>query len=490
MGVRRVIDVDEPRSPGWWLKTLSKALVERNTSPGWRTSSLRREARPPLDLLADYLRGDPPLPQVAEGWRDGFRQFMRLSRMNYAELAVEPTRERMVPVGFHTAAEGDENGDPEAARIMRASDLDLKMTDVFSGMLALGDSYAIVGAPDGVTGVPLITAEDARQVITAHDPATGETLAALKMFRDDWDAADFAYVYLATGEVWKARRDGSSSLASLRFSARSWSWTSESPEKLPYRRIPVVRFQNRGGVGEFEPHLDVLDRINDGLLDRVVIAKIQAFRQRAIKNLPSHDEDGEEIDYTDVFSADPGALWQVPDGVDFWESQPIDLGPIRMAVKDDVEAFAAVTRTPLHLITPDAASGSAEGASLMREGQLYKVEDRRRRGGSSLAQLMSLAFLFAGDEARSERAEIKTIWQPAERYSLTEKMSAATQAKAAGLPQAAIFTDVMQYGPEDVARLESMRGGDLLYSLLNAPAPVAAQQQPQAVPAEPVEADV
>jgi hypothetical protein len=82
---------------------------------------------------------------------------------------------------------------------------------------------------------------------------------------------------------------------------------------------------NRNGVGEFEPHLDVLDRINHMILQRMVIATMQAFRQRAIKgdteDMPDKDpETGEEIDYDDIFAADPGALWRLPKVRDMWES--------------------------------------------------------------------------------------------------------------------------------------------------------------------------
>jgi hypothetical protein len=480
-----VIDgVDDYQSPAWWIKRLSSELLRRNQSPQWRTTSLTREARPPLDLLSDYLRGDPPLPKVAEGWQAGFRQYMRMARMNYAELVVEPTRERMIPIGFRTAASDDENGDSEAARVMAVQDLELKLTDAFDSMLGLGDGYAIVGLPDEESGVPLITAEDPRQVITAHDPATGRGLAGLKLFRDEWDAKDWAFLYLAgeRGEpvqLWVASRGGISGLsASSRFMPKTWEWDPDRHGAvLPFDRLNVVRFQNRRGVGEFEPHLDVLDRINDTLLDRVVISKIQAYRQRAIRGLPETSdgaeptEDGSNvIDYTDVFSADPGSMWQVPEGVEFWESSPVDLGPVRLAIQDDVKALAAVTRTPLHLITPDAANGSAEGAALMREGHLAKVKDRRRRAGSGLAELMSLAFSAMDDEQRADRSGIVTIWEPAEQFSLTERMSAATQAKAAGLPQDAVFTDVMQYRPEDVDRLNGMRAKDLLYALTQAPA--------------------
>lgn len=477
------IDVDTPQSPGWWMRQLGRKLNDRLVGRGWSRTG-RRDTRPGLTLLHDYFRGEPPLPQCADGWRKGFADLLRLSRLNVAPMAVEPTRHRMVPLGFRTAAAGDESsGDAQADRIARANDLPVKFPDIAQWMLELGDAYSIVGKPNA-DGVPLITAEDPRQVITAHDAATGDYLAGLKVFRDDWDTADFAYLYLASGDVFVATRKAKSSLIGTpyyRFSPSSWSWDEDRSGSLPYSVVPVTRFRNQDGKGEFEPHLDLLDRINNSILDRVTVSKIQAFRQRAVKGLPDryppgHPQAGQKIDYSDVFEADPGALWKVPPNVDFWESTPTDLGPIRMAIKDDVEWFAALTSVPLHTVTPDAANGSAEGASLLREGQTFKVEDRRMRAGVGLARTMSLAFQFMGDEQRADRSMIETIWAPAERYSLQEKSQAAAQQKAAGVPDAMIAEKVLQWSPSDIARAKQERADEFFTAV--APTSLASLAQP------------
>lgn len=461
------IDVEVVRSPGWWLKVLGRELHARNRSPQWsRVAKQRGELRPPLELLWDYFRGDPPLPQAADGWKAGFREFLRMSRMNYAELVVEAARERMVFSGFRTGAAGDENEDGQARKIMRANDFYVFAADVIQWMLALADGYAIVGKPRA-NGIPLLTAEDPRQTITAHDAATGEYLAGLKLFRDDWDGTDFAHVFVP-GQVHVAtRKSGTSALAgpTFRLNPRSWEWDEKASGDIPGGDgvIPIVRFRNRNGVGEYEPHLDVLDRINNTILDRVVISKIQSFRQRAIRNLPDIDEKtGEVIDYTGMFDADPGALWKVPEGVEFWESQPVDQGPIRESIKDDVQGLASVTRTPLHYVTPQAAEGSAEGATLMREGHIYRVEDRRNRAAGSMARVMALAFRFMEDSERSDPAMIEALWKPAERFSLGERFDAVSKAKGI-LPTEALWTDVLQYAPDEVPRLQAQRATDILF---------------------------
>ena len=238
-------------------------------------------------------------------------------------------------------------------------------------------------------------------------------------------------------------------------------------------RVALVDSVNKGGVGEYERHLDDLDRINDGIFMRVTIAKFQAFRQRAAK-LPDKDDDGTPMDYTGVFTADPGALWQVPLEADFWESTPIDLNPLRMAIRDDVEALALAIGIPLHWISPDAASGSAAGATLQNDGVVFRAEDRQRRVNSGLAESFSLAFEAMGEAERAQAWKIRTIWAPVERFSLSDKAAALPQFKSAGVPWDTMMIDVLQKTPAELPSLKAQRSADALWDAMNAPAPAPA----------------
>lgn len=466
--------IDTATPQGEWLQRLGTALMDRrNGRRGrvrWNQQTIRsNRVRPPIDLLEAYFSGDPPLQQVAGEWQGYVREFIRKGRLNIADLLVSSTANRMQLRDFRTAAADDEMGDERARDIMRANDLALKFREVHEGMLSLGDAYTITTPPDEKRKYPLITAESATQVITADDPATGETIAGLKMFRDDWDSADLAYVYLP-GKVFRAIKKGPTSISrSLwRLDTKGWVWDDRSEQDVPGSELPVVHYRNRLGVGEFENHLGSLDRINDKIANEWWIGKIQAFRQRAVKNLPDEDEHGNEIDYTDVFVADPGAMWQMPEGAEFWESTPVDLTPVTNSIKHDLERLAAATSTMLHTITPDAAAGSAEGASLMREEHNFKVEDRRDRASGRHARTLSLAFKFAGEAERADITKLEPIWGPVERYSLQEKASAAASLRN-GLPSEAIWTDVLQYPPAEIPNLRTLRARELLFQAAGQP---------------------
>lgn len=473
-----MIDFDTPE--GRWFRMLSRELHNRRTGRvGGRKWSRQmvtaQRIRPPLQVLDDYRHGDPPLrPDIHSGWKPYVRQFMRMGRLNQADLIITSTSNRLQLRDFRTSAANDELGDVEARKIMRANRLKVVSREVHDMALTMGEAYALVTPPSGKRKHSLITAEDPRQMIVAKDPATGEPIAGLKLFRNEWDDEDLAYLYLP-GIVRMARLAGRTSITNgpHRLDARGWTFDDTKDQDVPDGVLPVVPFTNRDGVGEFERHLDTLDRINDKIFDEWWIAKIQAFRQRAVKNLPEtreevdpetgvvHEVDVEADEYDDMFTAAPDQMWQVPGDVEFWESSPVDLTPITNAVEKDRQRLASTTQTPLHTVTPEAASGSAEGASLLREEHTFKCEDRRDRFDPSWATVMSYAFLFQGDSARADVTEIDAQWAPVVRHSLAEKGSAAAQAKDS-LPIEVIRRDIWQYEPSEVQEMRIMDGRDLI----------------------------
>ena len=463
-----ITDIREPLSPGWWLKRCADKLLAR---------------QPRVQGLIDRLEGNGPLPQVNDNVREAYKAFQRKARTNWAELIVEAVRERMVCTGFRTGAEAGEAGDDEALRIAQGSGLTVELADVLQMMLATGDGYMIVGFDD-IRRLPIITGEDPRQVVTIHDPVQQRTVrAALKMFHDPEESRDYAYLYrpgrvhVATRKVRRLTKN-----QAVTFSPSSWNWDDDrggpEGEAVPGNVVPVVRFRNRRGVGEYELHTDLLDRIDHMVLQRLVIATFQAFKQRAIKGLPDEDEDGEEIDYDAILSSDPGAWYKVGADVEFWESGTVDLTPLLSGSKDDLRSLAAVTRTALSYLAPDMAAGSAEGASLMREGQIFRTEDRIARASESLKDVMSLAFLFAGDEKRADRSRLQPLWASPERLSMAERGDAAT--KAQDMPRRDRLIRIWGVAPDEADRMLADLAAD---ALLTAPAPAIAPPAPLAIPA-------
>lgn len=449
------IDTGTPGSPGWWLAKLLKDLHAR---------------QPRYEMLDSYYCGEANLPLFsAQEVRQAYRQFREMARLNFAELIVEATRERMSPVGFRMGSDDTTNGDKEAWRIWQSNHLDADSALVHRTQLAMADAYVIVGPIDPDTDVPLITGEDPREVITAHDPARRrKVIAALKTWRDDAEGAEFANVFLP-GRIFKAERPASKSgVTPEGVNGFEWAEGGAEGQALPTSRVPVVRFANKPKLGyadvskgEYEPHLGALKRIDYQVMQRLQIITLQAFKQRAIKGAPltqpTGPQQGQQIDYADIFKMDPAALWILPANVDIWESGQVDLTPIQGAIKDDVQYVAAVTRTPMHYFTPDAANGSAEGASLAREGLVFKTLDRIAQGSESWEQVMSLAFEVLGDMDRAKRPDMEVMWAPPDQPSLAERYDAAAKAVAVGVPWRSVMLDILGFSPQQVDRMEVER---------------------------------
>lgn len=448
------------QTPEWWLNRLAHRLDL---------------VRPRIAHLRRYLDGDAPLPEGAEGCKEAYKKFQRKARTNLAELVVDAVVERMVPGGFLV---GDSNQDDnDARRIWKANRLEVWSVDVHRDMVGLRSGYVCV--QPGEDGVE-ITHERPEQVITEHDPARPDRRrAGLKVYRDEVAQLDFAYVHHRDGGAayvtpfareFKNASDGLPQ--PILTVAGGWEQIGETrPTGL--RNIAIVPFMNRGGLGEFETHTDVLDRINWVILQRLVIIAMQAYRQRAIKTqdgqpLPETDEDGKPIDYGELLKPGPGAVWELPPGADLWESAQTDIQQVLQAAKDDIRDLAAVTRTPLGMLIPDGQNQSAAGASYAREGLVFKTEDRTRRAGPSWSEVLRLALALERDVTEDEIPQVDIEWMPPDRPSMAERYDSLTKA-GADVPWRSKMTDILGFDGDKVDRMATERVEDAMLAATIAP---------------------
>ena len=477
------IDVKTPYSPGWWLEKLAK----------------KREKRlPQLNRLYSYVDGDPPPPEGVQNARSAYAAVQKIARVNFAESTVTAVSDRIAIRAIRTAKASDFDGDALAMKIYRDNQLDIEIADVIENMLSMRDGYMIVGLdPDDPDRV-VITGEDPRQVVTIHNPVRqSEVRAAVKMFHDPDIGRDYAFVFVkgepverdAFGRVtvwanarrYVAYRNRVTLSGKMRFSPRTWEWDPDlggaEGEELNHRHVPVVRFRNRHGLAEFERHTDTLDRINHGILQRIVITLYQAYRLRTISvdddDAPDVDpETGEEIDYENLLVADPGAFLKLPLGAKLWESAQADLTGVLSAVKDDILYYMEQTKTPLPAVS-DAVQQSAEGAANIKEGNQFKTERTQTRVKSSLSLVYMIAFLCLEDEDRAEPGTIRIDCHPTTRPSLGEKYDAFSKSK--DLPLETRMAEVLQFDPERIAMANAQLLRDRMMGVLddpgNTPAP-------------------
>lgn len=467
------IDVETPGSDGFWLKHLSRQMHARpkpmlaKLGDDRRCDFTRNEW---LDMLWARFVGNAPLSNVSERYAQATRDFLRLTRTNFAALIVEALQDRTQFQGAQAVGQEDADGD-DTVRAMLAVNGPF-FDDALTFSYALGCGFVMVSPPQDGEDVATATAEDPRQVVVQTDSIrTNIVTHGLKLYRDESTGVDRAHLFIRgdgtssnPDRVAVAVRAANTGWTGTRFTSREWEWDEQASGPLPVQGfgVPIVPLPNKLGLGEFENHLDLLDRITNDISDRLWTSKYQTFIQRAlIGDLPSHNEEtGEVIDYDSIFSADPGALWRMPEGSSVWESKMVDINSLLAPVRDDLKELSAVTRTPMHLFTPDAMTGSAAGANLASDGITLKAGDRVKRFSPAAVRVSRLGLAYSNKPAAGE---LQAMWGPLERHSLEARGAAAVQAATSKMPWRSIMSEVWQKDPATVARMERERRADLVF---------------------------
>jgi hypothetical protein len=435
-----------------------------------------------LDTLWSYNTGDPPLPQLDPEYHEVFRGVLRKARSNYAPMCIGPMLDRVELQDISTLLDSDTDGDDMAADIMEETGFAAILKDIFEFQFALSEAYAKVDPPTGSsptlddgTRVPSVQAIDPRCCIGVPDPKNPLRLrAALVHEYDPILDQRTALLYLPGRKY------------TINFQNGTGLWTTDAQYEPitgidALGGIPIVRFDNKLGLGEYEQHLDLLDRIIDTTLQRIIGFWYQALRQRALEG----DEDAEDADspeqqaptdWNGVLKAGPGEMWRIPAGFKIWESQQTDFSGILNGKRDDVKEFAALTSTPLHLVTPDATN-SAQGAGLLRESLTSKCRDRRVRATPRVKLLWKIIFAFAGAPDRGKRMQLQ--WGPLEFHTLAEQGSASAQAVGT-LSLEDRCERIWDMSPDETARNVTRMTTDALLGLPTTPGASGSQpQQPQ-----------
>lgn len=425
-------------TPEEWLPILSKRIDDNMSR---------------VRLLDRYVSGDAPLPEQSKNTRSSWQAFQKMARTNWGGLIRDSVADRIVPNGITVDGSSDSEIAKQAQRIWR----DNRMDSVFKQWVQFGLTFgqSFLTCWQGDDGRAVITADSPETMCVAVDPLQPwRVRAAIRYWRDIDEQKDFALVWVQ-GARQKFYRDCYvPNINSKRLLSRiSGQWEPTGGAVPTDGAPPVVVYTNPGGLGEFETHLDDINRVNTGMLQRLTTMAMQAFRQRALRKkdggdqLPTHDEKGNVIDWAAIFEPAPGALWDLPPGVDIWESSTTDIGQMLSATKEDIRLLSAATKTPLPMLMPDSANQSAEGAMNTEKGFIFKCEARL-----SNAKLGAEAIIVKGLETEGQQ-DIPTVdmsFESPGRVTLSEKYSAAAQAKAAGQSWGSIAREILNYSPDQI----------------------------------------
>jgi hypothetical protein len=188
-----------------------------------------------------------------------------------------------------------------------------------------------------------------------------------------------------------------------------------------------------GGVSELSDVLDIQDRINKTLADRMVTQDFGAFPQKWATGFPDDGDAPVDIGRDRLLTTDVAETR-------FGQFAAASLEPYSDAKREDVKDIAMRTRTPAQYLLGEMSNVNGETLKAAESGLVSKVRQRSRSFAEGFEDTMRLVCFAAG---RAVPDTIETIWKNPEFRTDGETTDAAIKRVQAGL------ADIRQ-GREDV----------------------------------------
>ena len=472
-----------PDSPEWWLFNGILAIEGKQTEH---------------QIREDYVAGRHPLPNGDRRYIKALRDFQEKSLTNYVELATNAIPSRMRVKGFRFGrpdgpkpmtnpsprgsvdggGNASQNGsqapqtggseentgtaDRDARIVWMANDMDFQMEEFLQNCATYGEAYLLNGPEDPETSEPTITQEHPRLCHVFPDPVRKtRSLAGVRLWKDIFLGRMMAVLYLPDAiYAFMGPANHESVAASVAFVNGGFQPLSVQPNELG--EVNLVRCQWRpDGKAEAEGSFSIQDRINHQILDRLVITKSQAYRQRWMTGgqIAQAGKKGKSgVDQRPPF--DPGAdtLWFVPaPDAKFGDFDQVDIKQILEAVRDDVIDFAANQQLPAHYLMGRMANVGGDTLTQAESGHKLRTKARMRAVGWALEKSMKLAFKYKGNLEKAKELDAEVIWADPEIRSLAEQADATVkfaQAFAQAPPfLVPILAEMMDLDPDQTDRL-------------------------------------
>lgn len=453
-------DAQTPGTPRWYLRRLTQRLMAR---------------RHRYDKLERYALGHHDLPNGDRRYVVALRNLQRKARTNYCELVIRAVTERMDPLGFQFGPH--EQVDEEAKRIWAFNDMEYQAPLLINMCATFGDAYIMVSPPEGDGEEPIWTILDPTMCITEQDPRyPTRTLAGLRLWQDDTEPAMVAILYLPNEirryEAPAVTDNIGTDTASLTTKLvgdgpNGGQFTLVEVQPNPTGEVTIFRVAWQPAFGtqsraEHESILDIQDRINLTILDRLVISKSQAYNQRWVTGAKKGEE----------FKPGSDVVWATTnETAKMGQFEAADLTQILEAVRDDIGDLAAISQTPASYLMNRMVNVSGDTLYQDQAALTSKIRLRQAAVGYGLEKAMRCSFRLKGNP-KAEEAQVQVLWRRPSIYKLEALGDFIQKTISAGLPVDVVmkvtdlFTDdqikaAQQHAEELQRREEEMQQREL-----------------------------
>ena len=398
----------------------------------WQNSTNKAKM---LDRIIRGIEHDPLMPNKAEHSVE-YKNLGEISSTPHAHLIISSVAQALSVTDHRKADSGDSTKVFE--QTWKPNSLLSRQNAIYRGSLGQNLSY--------VTTLP------GRRPHTGQPMPLVRGVSATKMaaFYAD-DAEDDFAIFAIRGDVQKSPEGEADKIALRVYDEDATYYLScdidgSKMQFLSYEVhdvgvTPVHRFTPRldlegRAVGEVEPFIPMLRRLDQDVFDRVIVQRFNSWRVRYATGLKKPESDAERAAAAMALRVEDLLVNESTDAK-FGTLDPTDIKPYIEAHESDVRNLAAVTQTPPHHLLGQMANLSAEALAAAEASLMRKVESIKESYGQSWDMVLrSCAFILAKsgiDEAAAYEQEavnyeLEVQWRDTASRSLAQAVDALGKA--------------------------------------------------------------
>ena len=458
---------ESPGAPMWWVRRLHQRILDRRSG---------------LLKIKRYYKGDFPWRYADKKLRQAFGPVFYDTRfgVNWMKLIVAGVQERLQIDGIRIGNSSE--SDKGAWDIWQAANMDARSAKVHHISLLYGASYVTVWTSDD-NKQPAIKIDHPAMAAVELDP--DDELARLAGLRLYMDVAGFLHAQLFLPDTVYLFRSPApiSNQRGTAQETQSMTWAvddqviEQGQMDNPFGVVPMVPFTNTPAAewpgegdgrwlmerSELYGVMPIQDALNSALLNAILIANQQGYRQRWVTGLDIETDD--EGRPKQPFVAGLERLWQAENkDTKFGEFQPTDLTSLINFIDQLVRQLAAATQIPPHYLEPRADRLSADSIRAAESGLISKIRHKQLFYGDDWEEVMRLCGVYAGNSELATANAAEVIWHDPETHTIAQLYDAALKSTQIGIPWPTRMR-FLQYTPQEIERMEQERAEDALLSV-------------------------
>src|SRR5690606_27325017 len=395
----------------------------------------------------DYYYGAHRMPYMPKEAAGEYRELARRSITNMVPLIVSNLSQLLYVEGYVPgyASDAGENAPTWAA--WEANRMAIRQRALWRGMLRYGVAYTSVVADDNGRGdgLPTVTLHSPRRMIAGYlDPANDERpVCAIERIGPVGKRT--RYRYWREDGTWIEFTSGRDSEGGRKLDAGAEGYSGLD-------HCPIIRHTydldiNGRYLGEIKPVITLQDRLNQTVMDRMVLQTYNSFRIRYAAGMDIAD-DAERLKIAAsrfLIADDPDTRFGTLEGT------PLD--GILKAVANDQETVAAVGVMPPHYLTGELNNLGAEAIAEARAAMEAKASEIKHAAGEGVKQLFRDLAELTGDTVDATDYEAQVLWHDAQNRSLSQVADALGKlATMLGVPVTELWSRIPGVTQADVKR--------------------------------------